>query len=184
MFVTTISEVPPPDNKLSPSRIVLMYTIVGIAWILFSDTATAWFVKDLTQFEHIGIMKGIFFIIATAGLLFLLIRHYARQLDSSRETFQQAEQEIEKLAYYDSTTDLPNYNLLLDRLSQVIAFNSRKRKNTSVIYISLTGFKAVVDTHGHSCGCNSMRVIADRLVSTVRQYDTVARIHHDEFVVV
>src|ERR1039457_4579407 len=173
MFVTTISEVPPPDNKLSPSRIVLMYTIVGIAWILFSDTATAWFVKDLTQFEHIGIMKGIFF-----------IRHYARQLDSSRETFQQAEQEIEKLAYYDSTTDLPNYNLLLDRLSQVIAFNSRKRKNTSVIYISLTGFKAVVDTHGHSCGCNSMRVIADRLVSTVRQYDTVARIHHDEFVVV
>ncbi len=144
----------------------------------------AWFVTDLHQFEYIAIMKGILFIIATAGLLHLLIRHYARQLRSSQETFHLAEQEIKKLAYYDRETGLPNHNLLLDRLNQVIAFNSRKRKNTAVIYISLTGFKAVVDARGHSGGCEAVRGIAERLAATLRQYDTVARIHRDEFVLV
>ena len=184
MFVTTNRVFSAPYNYLSPARIVLLYSFVGIVWILFSDKAAVLFVKDLHQFEQIAILKGILFIIATAGLLHLQIRHYARQLRSSQKTFHQAEQEIKKLAYYDSETGLPNHNLLLDRLNQVIAFNSRKSKNTAVIYISLTGFKAVVDARGHSGGCEAVRGIAERLVSTLREYDTVARIHRDEFVLV
>src|SRR5450631_910588 len=173
-----------PEKKLSPGRIVLLYSCVGIVWVLLSDTATAWFVVNQKQFEHIALLKGILFVITTAGLLYLLIRNYAQQLRSTRDTFHQAEQEIKKLAYYDRETGLPNHNLLLDRLNQVIAFNSRRQNNTAVIYISLTGFKAVVDARGHSGGCEAVRVIAERLVSTVRQYDTVARIQRDEFVIV
>ncbi|MFA7061656.1 MAG: EAL domain-containing protein [Pedobacter sp.] len=170
--------------SLTPVRIVLLYAIVGSGWILFSDFAAALFVKDLHQFKHLAIVKGILFILVTAGLLQLLIRFYTRQLRSSQETFHLAEQEIEKLACYDNETGLPNHNLLLDRLNQVIAFNRRKRKNTAVIYISLTGFKAVVDVCGHGGGCEALRVIAERLALTVREYDTVARIHRDEFVLV
>src|SRR5665647_2613389 len=184
MTATTNQEVYPPDRNLSPARIVLLYAFIGIAWILFSDTLTSWLVSDVHQFGHIGILKGILFIIATAGLLYLLIRDYAAQLRSSQKTFHLAEQEVKKLAYYDRETGLPNHNLLLDRLNQVIAFNSRKRNNTAVIYISLTGFKAVVDARGHSGGCAAVCAIAERLVSAVRQYDTVARMHRDEFVVV
>ena len=184
MLATTDKVFFVPYNKLSPVRIVLLYLCVGILWILFSDTATAWFIRDRHQFEHVAILKGILFVIATAGLLHLLIRHYARQLRSSRETFHLAEQEIKMLAYYDPETGLPNHNLLLDRLNQVIAFNGRKRKNTAVIYISLTGFEAVVDARGHSGGCEAVRGIAARLISTLREYDTVARIHRDEFVLV
>lgn len=184
MPVTTNKVFSAPYNNLSPARIVLFYLCVGIVWILFSDTATAWLAKDLHQFEHIGILKGVSFIVATAGLLYLLIRYYAQQLRSSQETFHIAEQEIKKLAYYDRETGLPNHNLLLDRLNQVIAFNSRKSKNTAVIYISLTGFKAVVDARGHSGGCEVVCGIAERLASTLREYDTVARIHRDEFVLV
>ncbi len=173
-----------PYNNLSPARIVLLYLSVGIGWILLSDKAALWLVTDSHQLGHIAILKGILFIIATACLLFLLIRNYARQLRSSQETFHQAELEIKQLAYYDRDTGLPNHNLLLDRLNQVIAFNSRKSKNTAVIYISLTGFKAVVDARGHSGGCEAVCAIAARLTSTLRQYDTVARIHRDEFVLV
>jgi diguanylate cyclase (GGDEF)-like protein len=173
-----------PVQKLSPARIVLLYSFVGITWILLSDLALASFVKDLHQFKHVAILKGITFIIATTAILYLLIRYYARQLQSSNETFHQAAQEINKLAYYDRETGLPNHNLLLDRLNQVIAFNSRKRKSTAVIYISLTGFKSIVDARGHSGGCEAVRAIAERLVSMVREYDTVARIHRDEFVLV
>jgi diguanylate cyclase (GGDEF)-like protein len=114
----------------------------------------------------------------------MLIRFYARQLRSSQETFHLAEQEINKLAYYDHETGLPNQNLLLDRLNQVIAFNSRKRENTAIIYISLTGFKSVVDARGHNGGREVVMGIAERLASTLRQYDTIARIHRDEFVLV
>ncbi len=186
MFVTACSgrEAATSDNKLSPIRIMLLYLCVGMGWIVFSDTATTWFVRDLKQFEHIAIAKGISFIMATAGALYLLIRNYAQQLQSSQDTYHLAEQEIKKLAYYDRETGLPNHNLLLDRLNQVIAFNSRKRKNTAVIYISLTGFKAVVDAHGHSGGYEAVRGIAKRLASTLRHYDTVARINRDEFVLV
>jgi diguanylate cyclase (GGDEF)-like protein len=184
MLVTTGSYFFPPDQRLSPVRIVLFYAAIGIGWISFSDIATAWLVKDLSQFEHLAMVKGILFVLASAGLLHLLIRYYAHQLSSSQETFHQAEQEIKNLAYYDRETALPNHNLLLDRLNQVIAFNGRKRKNTAVIYISLTGFKAVVDARGHSGGREAVCAVAERLASTLRQYDTVARIHRDEFVLV
>lgn len=184
MLVATNKVFSAPYNNLSPARIMLLYLSVGIGWIVFSDAATAWLVTDQRQFEQIAVMKGVLFVIATAALLHLLIRHYAQQLRSSQETFHLAEQEIKKMAYYDHGTGLPNHNLLLDRLNQVIAFNSRKSKNTAVIYISLTGFKAVVDARGHSGGCEAVRGIAERLVSMVRQYDTVARIHRDEFVIV
>jgi diguanylate cyclase (GGDEF)-like protein len=184
MSVTTSRDFFLLEQKLSPARIVLLYVFVGVAWILLSDTAMAWFVKDLNMFENLAKLKGILFILASAGLLHLLIRYYAHQLSSSQETFHQAEQEIKNLAYYDRETALPNHNLLLDRLNQVIAFNDRKRKNTAVIYISLTGFKTVVDARGHSGGREAVCAIAERLVLTLRQYDTVARIHRDEFVLV
>jgi diguanylate cyclase (GGDEF)-like protein len=184
MPVKTNSVFSAPYKNLSPARIVLLYLCAGAGWILCSDYATAWLVKDLHQYEHVAILKGILFIIATAVLLYLLIRYFAQQLRSSQETFHLAEQEIKKLAYYDRETGLPNHNLLLDRLNQVIAFNSRKSRNTAVIYISLTGFKAVVDARGHSGGCEAVCGIAERLASTLRQYDTVARIHRDEFVLV
>ena len=184
MSVSTDRNVSQFAMKLSPTRIALLYLGGGIMWILFSDTVTALFVSNVHQMEQIGIFKGIFFIIATAGLLHLLIRNYSGQLRSSQETFHQAEQEIKQLAYYDQETGLPNHNLLLDRLNQVIAFNSRKNKNTAVIYISLTGFKAIVDARGHSGGSEAVSCVAKRLVSILRDYDTVARIHRDEFVIV
>jgi diguanylate cyclase (GGDEF)-like protein len=184
MIAPSESDTTPPENRLTPTRIVLLYICVGLAWVIFSDTATALYIQDLYLFEHVGILKGILFIIVSSGFLYLLIRSYERQIHSSHKTFLQAEREIKKLAYYDRETGLPNHNLLIDRLNQVIAFNSRKRKNTAVIYISLTGFKAIVDVRGHSGGSEAVRGIAERLASTLRQYDTVARIHRDEFVLV
>ncbi len=182
MIAKTDYYVSQPNLNLSPAKIVLLYFFIGTVWIVFSDTFTSWLVNDVSLFRHIGIVKGMLFIFATTCLLKILIRNYSEQLEASLGSTHLAEQEVRKLAYYDSETGLPNHNLLTDRLNQVIAFNSRKRKNTAVIYISLTGFKAVVDAHGHNGGTEAVCAIAERLVSTVRQYDTVARIHRDEFV--
>jgi diguanylate cyclase (GGDEF)-like protein len=183
MFVTTSSnsDYILPATKLSPARIVLLYLCVGIGLMSFPDTVTVWLEKYLNPSEQIAHLAGLSFVIATAGVLYLLIRLYTGQFRSSQETFHLAGQEIKKLAYYDRETGLPNLNLLLDRLNQVIAFNSRKQRNTAVIHISLTSFKAVADA---SEGSEAICAIAGRLLSTLREYDTVARIHRDEFVLV
>ena len=77
----------------------------GIVWTLFSDAATALFVKDLNQFEHIGILKGVLFVIVTDVFLYLLIRYYVQHLKSSQETFLQAEQEIKNLRNCNQVTN-------------------------------------------------------------------------------
>ncbi|HIJ88545.1 MAG TPA: EAL domain-containing protein [Desulfuromonadales bacterium] len=172
-----------PDNALSPAKIGLLYAIVGIVWILFSACVTGWIITVQYLFAY-AILMGVLLVLASAGMLYRLLRSHARRLNSSQEVFHQAELEIQKLAYYDRETGLPNHNLLLDRLNQVIALNSRKRNNTAVIYISLTGFKAVIDAWGHSGGSAAVCDIAERLSAALRHYDTVARIHRDEFVLV
>jgi len=158
--VTDNKDFSPPDQNLSPTKIVLLYALFGISLVLISNAVDAWLEKGLILFEHAGIIKGALFVAVTAGLTHLLMRRLYRQLNSSRDAIQLAEQKIQKLANYDSETGLPNTTLLLDRLNQLIAFNSRKRENTTVIYISLTGFKAVVDARGHCGGSEAMRCAA------------------------
>lgn len=96
MPVTTNKFYMAPYNMLTPARIVLLYLSFGIGWILLSDVAAAWFINDHHRLEQVAIVKGIFFVIATAALLHLLIRHYARQIRSTENTFHQAELEIKK----------------------------------------------------------------------------------------
>ncbi len=95
----------------------------------------------------------------------------------------EAMEEIEKMANYDTETGLPNHSLFMDRLEQVIGSGARERCKTVIIYISLTGFKAVVDVFGHGGGHEMTQAISEQIVAAVRRSDTVARIQHDEFAV-
>ena len=175
----------PNDTLLHSSdkkvRIALLYAFAGLVWILFADTAISWLAKDLYQIEQQAVLKWMFFVIVAAGVSYLLLRNYTGLLRSIPKPFLPDERDTNILAYYDRETGLPNHNLLLDRLNQIIAFNSRKRKQSAVIYIGLTGCKDVVDASG---GGEVIRGIAERLVSKLRHYDTVSRIHRDEFVLV
>ncbi len=168
-------------RSLSPARIVLFYLFAGIAWILFSDAITLRLAIDIYEFRYFAVLKGILFVVATSFILYKLVSSHARQLKRSEENSRLIEQKNSELSYYDLETGLPNQMLLLDRLNQTIALNSRKKKNSALVYISLTGFKTVVDALGHSGGSEAVRIVAGRLSTAVRQYDTVARIHRDEF---
>ena len=95
----------------------------------------------------------------------------------------QAEREIERLAFYDPLTGLPNRRLLLDRLQRAVAVSLRTRQRGALLFIDLDNFKDLNDTLGHDIGDQLLTQVAQRLVAGVREVDTVARFGGDEFVV-
>jgi diguanylate cyclase (GGDEF)-like protein/PAS domain S-box-containing protein len=93
-----------------------------------------------------------------------------------------AEQEIERLAFYDSLTDLPNRRLLQDRLKIALAMSKYHQKYSALLFIDLDNFKNLNDTLGHDIGDLLLQKVAQRLKLCVRDCDTVARLGGDEFV--
>ncbi|NWG30170.1 MAG: EAL domain-containing protein [Rhodocyclaceae bacterium] len=94
-----------------------------------------------------------------------------------------AQDEIERLAFFDSLTHLPNRRLLLDRLERELAEARRHGHHGALLFIDLDHFKQINDAHGHSAGDAVLRETAARLKSQLREVDTVARLGGDEFVV-
>ena len=84
---------------------------------------------------------------------------------------------------HDELTDLPNRNLLNDRLSAGIARADRDRRKLGVVYLDLDKFKPINDRYGHETGDCLLQAIARRLADTMRQSDTVSRIGGDEFII-
>ncbi len=94
-----------------------------------------------------------------------------------------AEAEIERLAFFDPLTLLPNRRLFFDRLNMARLSVDRSKKHGAVILVDLDHFKVVNDTLGHDKGDQLLLDVANRLSSCVREMDTVARIGGDEFMI-
>ena len=90
---------------------------------------------------------------------------------------------IAHLAHHDQLTDLPNRALMLDRLKVALASVKRGRR-LAVHYIDLDKFKPINDTAGHAVGDIVLQSAAKKILASVRETDTVARIGGDEFVIV
>lgn len=94
------------------------------------------------------------------------------------------EKKLESMAYYDSLTGLPNRMLLFDRLGQMVRQAKRDEKPLGLLFVDLDHFKSINDTLGHHIGDMLLKETANRLSSSVREFDTVARLGGDEFAVV
>jgi diguanylate cyclase (GGDEF)-like protein/PAS domain S-box-containing protein len=95
-----------------------------------------------------------------------------------------AESKLQHAALHDDLTGLPNRALLVDRLETALRRAQRDRREVTVLYCDLDGFKAVNDAGGHSVGDEVLRETARRLIAVVRGQDTVARVGGDEFLVI
>ncbi|HZX30052.1 MAG TPA: EAL domain-containing protein, partial [Rhodocyclaceae bacterium] len=94
----------------------------------------------------------------------------------------QAEKQIQRLAFYDPLTGLPNRALLLERIAQAMASCARQNNHGALLFIDLDNFKTLNDTLGHDQGDRLLVLVAERLKASVRESDTVARLGGDEFV--
>jgi diguanylate cyclase (GGDEF)-like protein len=93
------------------------------------------------------------------------------------------EARADEMARLDPLTGLPNRLLLRERLAESLARLARTGEACALLLIDLDRFKPVNDTLGHPVGDALLEKVADRLRSTVRPTDTVARIGGDEFVI-
>lgn len=96
----------------------------------------------------------------------------------------QLEDEIRHMAYHDALTGLPNRRLLEDRLQQAITQARRFNERLAVMFLDLDSMKRINDSYGHEAGDILLESVAARLISVVREIDTVARISGDEFVLI
>ena len=110
------------------------------------------------------------------------ITHYVG-LFSDVTQLKENQHQLERMAYYDALTGLPNRVLLADRLNQAIAQNRRHFQKLAVCYLDLDDFKPINDTWGHAAGDRLLVEVARRLGESVRQGDTVSRLGGDEFVI-
>ena len=93
------------------------------------------------------------------------------------------EAQLQYLATHDALTNLPNRNLLNDRLAQAIAQAQRGRHVFGLLLLDLDRFKLINDGYGHTFGDELLLALGSRLRSAVRDGDTVARLGGDEFVI-
>ena len=94
-----------------------------------------------------------------------------------------AEDQLTLHAYHDLLTGLPNRSLFLDRLGMALARGRRRPGSVAVLFLDIDRFQVINDSLGHSAGDQLLIAAAQRLESTLRPEDTVARFGGDEFTV-
>jgi diguanylate cyclase (GGDEF)-like protein/PAS domain S-box-containing protein len=93
-----------------------------------------------------------------------------------------AEAKISHLARFDALTGLPNRNILRDRMERALG-EWRPDNMCAIHFLDLDQFKQVNDTLGHTRGDMLLEAVADRLRTSVRDADVIARFGGDEFVI-
>jgi two-component system, chemotaxis family, CheB/CheR fusion protein len=110
-----------------------------------------------------------------------VIRHIA--VFSDITDAKKAQETIERQAAFDALTGLPNRNLTMDRLSQMLNRCRRNSRLFAVMFLDLDHFKSVNDALGHAAGDELLTKIAMRIKAVLRDSDSVGRMGGDEFVV-
>jgi len=94
-----------------------------------------------------------------------------------------AEARIERLAYFDPLTGLPNRRLFLDRLETALTAAQHSGVYGAVLFIDLDDFNTLNDARGHEVGDRVLQESAQRIRAVLEEMDTLARFSGDEFVV-
>nr|KZA98595.1 diguanylate cyclase [Rhizobium leguminosarum] len=93
-------------------------------------------------------------------------------------------QEIQRMAYYDGLTSLPNRACFNGLLQQLISDGARRELLSGVMLVDMDHFKKINDTMGHPIGDELLCQAAKRLNECVEHLGTVARFGGDEFAII
>lgn len=94
----------------------------------------------------------------------------------------EAEEALNRQAFYDLLTGLPNRRLLRDRLDKALTQARREAHVGVLLFLDVDYFKRINDWLGHGEGDDVLRAVADRMNAAMRETDTLARLSGDEFI--
>jgi diguanylate cyclase (GGDEF)-like protein len=93
------------------------------------------------------------------------------------------EERLRYQAYHDMLTGLPNRAFFMDKLAEAEALRRESGTPSAVLFLDVDNLKAVNDSLGHEGGDTLIKLLCERLVNSVRDSDTVARLSGDEFAI-
>lgn len=96
----------------------------------------------------------------------------------------QLEEEMKKLAYFDSLTGACNRGYGLSLLGRELKFARRRKTLFLLIYIDIDDFKNINDTFGHGEGDQVLKKVVKLLKSALREIDIICRMGGDEFLLI
>ncbi|MFZ2988337.1 diguanylate cyclase domain-containing protein, partial [Ideonella sp.] len=122
-------------------------------------------------------------VLLVAGLLHRFLSQLQAQRQALEAERQARAQEIERLAFRDPLTGLPNRRLFHDTAERELSRSQRYQEPLALLFIDLDGFKGVNDALGHEAGDELLRQVAQRMQACLRSSDLLARLGGDEFAV-
>ena len=170
--VTFTSGSTPPQAQ---SRIVNLHN--GWKVEVFRSVAGAGVLSD--PYALTPLLGGLLLSLLLAAMIYLLGTGRSRALLLVHERTDQ----LRHQALHDSLTGLPNRDLILDRIDQMLARGRRSRTPVAALFLDLDNFKDINDTLGHDAGDQLLAAIGKRLANALREGDTVGRLGGDEFVI-
>ena len=145
-------------------------------------------------FRALAALAGLGLIAAVIQGRTALLRHRQRELDAlvTRRTeelrlrtaeLEERKAQLEKLALFDSLTELANRYMFQKDFQHMLSLAKRQNRNFSLLLLDLDNFKTINDTHGHDAGDAVLAATAGRLKLAVRESDLVGRLGGDEFAI-
>jgi diguanylate cyclase (GGDEF)-like protein len=121
------------------------------------------------------IIIGVLVLLAGAIPGYRVYRQMLKLRDAKAETLY--------LSEYDILTGIPNRHRLRELAKGALALNRRSKRQVAALTINIDRFKDINDSFGHATGDEMLKAVANRLRSSLREEDLVARFGGDEFVV-
>ncbi len=115
--------------------------------------------------------------------VYISISAAPRKTPRRRESDAEQMEDMERRAFHDTLTGLPNRELLHRRVADAIESVKRDGGTVAVMLMDLDRFKEINDTFGHQSGDQLLCEVAGHLTQAVRAQDTVARLGGDEFAI-